>query len=173
MEMNQIETCPDNMLQEMYIECGTPAKVIRHMQAVAAFQDQLLDDLEAAGLDYDRVTLRRAALLHDICRHRHDHAEAGAAYLESKGFCLTAELVRDHHRPAGSQNCRLTPADILFYSDKRLLGENIVSLQERFASSRSKCLTPDASCMHDAQYERAVMIEEAVANVLSSNGRQE
>lgn len=42
----------DNLIKELYARAGTPEPVIRHMQAVADFQNQLLDKLEAAGLSF-------------------------------------------------------------------------------------------------------------------------
>ena len=51
----------DEIINELYKRAGTPEHVVRHMQAVADFQDQLLDKLAAAGLSYDRDLLRCAA----------------------------------------------------------------------------------------------------------------
>lgn len=150
---------------EIYGKCGTPEAVISHMKAVAVFQEELLDALGSAGLRYDRPVLMCAALLHDICRHLPDHAAAGADFLMQEGFPDIASIVRDHHSPAAGDYSRLTPEDILFYSDKRVLGSRVVSLEQRFAASRDRCVTPEAIASHRAQLHRARMIETAINDV--------
>ena len=52
--------------------------------------------------------------------------------------------------------------ELLDYADKRVLEETVVSLDERFASSRFKCRTPEARMNHQRRYEKAVRIEQDV-----------
>lgn len=162
----------DEIIKELYKRAGTPELVIRHMEAVADFQDQLLDNLEAAGLSYDRNLLRCAALLHDVCRTEHDHAKAGADFLEREGFTKIADIVRDHHSPANGPDVKLTPSDILYYADKRVQGDMVVTVKERFDASLSKCRTPAAIEKHDALFNRALAIENAIREVLRLNTQQ-
>lgn len=159
----------EKAIEELYIRCDTPAPVIKHMAAVAAYQDQLLDKLEKAGLIYDRKLMRSAALLHDICRAQKDHAKAGATLLESEGYSQIAAIVKDHHSPAVSEEIDLTPQDILYYADKRLQGDSVVTIQERFAASKSKCTSPEAIRKHEALLKRALMIETEIAKRTEGN----
>lgn len=162
----------DEIINELYKRAGTPEHVVRHMQAVADFQDQLLDKLAAAGLSYDRDLLRCAALLHDVCRTEHNHAKAGADFLEREGFTQIADIVRDHHSPANDIEVKLTPSDILYYADKRVQGDMVVTVQERFDASLSKCRTPEAIEKHDALLSRALAIEEAIRAVISERSSE-
>ena len=154
-----------NRLRE---KCGTPENVIRHMEAVAVFLDDLLDRLENAGFSYDRDLLRTAALLHDVCRLTPCHAEAGAAILREAGYPGIAVLVEDHHSPASdaaeSENHFLppSPADLVFYADKRVQGTKTVSIEERFAATRERCRTEEAIKNHGGQLARARSVEEKI-----------
>ncbi len=160
---------PDaNEINRLRKSIGTPENVVRHMEAVAAYLETLLDKLENAGFSYDRELLRASALLHDICRLSPRHAEAGAAFLREKGYPEIAELVEDHHRPAAApdkQEKRFlppSPADLLFYADKRVQGTEIVTIEERFEASRTKCGTDEAVRNHDGQLSRAGSVEEKI-----------
>ena len=159
----------EEMIRQMYDESGTPCNVIDHMKAVADYQDRLLDELEAAGVVFDRELLRAAALLHDIKRLEKDHAVASAKYVAERGFNEIAALIEGHHSPAdpGSKSEDLSAADILYYADKRVQGSNIVSVAERFAASAKKCTTEEAIKKHDALLARAIEIEKQINKMIA------
>jgi putative nucleotidyltransferase with HDIG domain len=144
-------------------EAGVPQNVISHCEAVASYAGKLAQALEAKGHSIDKRLLRSAALLHDIARLRPDHARAGANALRKAGYPKVAAIVESHH----SLDCpRLDEASILFYADKRVQGNKLVSLDERFAASRAKCSSPKAIASHERQYEAA----KAVAGLLFNEG---
>lgn len=157
----------DEMTIRHYYEvCDLTDNIIRHMEAVAEFQDKLLDRLEQASLHYDREILRKAALLHDIKRKEKDHAKAGAKFLKVMGYPEVAELVADHHSPDAHPEI-LSDADILYFADKRVREDQIVSIEERFESSRHKCTSDEAIAIHTALYNRAKRIEDKIRSIIN------
>lgn len=153
-----------------YERTGIPEHIIRHMKATADFQDRILDRLYSHGyseMDFRRDLLRKAAELHDIKRFEPQHAAAGAQYISSMGYTEIAALISEHHSP--EIHDKLCEADILFYADKRVKEDQIVSIEERFASSRGKCNTPEGLAVHNAIYKRAVKIEETLRRILGDD----
>lgn len=146
----------DDEIHRIYEKCATPLPVIRHMEAVAAYLDGLKAHLGEA--DYDWNALRKAALLHDICRTEKDHARVSADYLKKDGYEEIENLVRQHH--SGEYSVRLRPEDLLFYADKRVQEDRVVSVEERFAASLKKCSTPEALTKHQKLYEKTKYIED-------------
>lgn len=149
---------PLSMLEETeaYERFQTPETVIAHMRATADYLSDLLDRLPG---DYDRERLVKAALVHDIARTKPRHADAAADWLEKEGFAETAALVRLHQSVEPTDPETLTGADLLFYADKRLLGDKVVTVEERFAASREKCRMPEALEKHAALEEKARLIQ--------------
>lgn len=96
----------------------------------------------AAGLP-DRTLVLAGALLHDIAktpclRSGCDHARAGAEICEELGFPEIAAIVAEHVvlRRHDIERCRqgsFTAGELIYYADKRVLHEEIVSLQQRLA----------------------------------------
>ncbi len=90
----------------------------------------------ARGVAMNLPLIEAGALLHDITKTRsletrENHAETGRALLESLGFPETGAIVGEHVIPPDPGN-RLTPSEIVAYSDKRVLHDRKVSLDERF-----------------------------------------
>ncbi len=81
------------------------------------------------------------ALLHDIAktpclRSGCDHAKAGAEICRSLGFSEIAGIVEEHvllgpHDPARRGRGCFTAREIIYYADKRVRHEEIVTLDER------------------------------------------
>ena len=164
-------------IHRLYQKCGTPQHVIRHMQAVAGCLDTLEKRLEAqAGLKEiwcrdpkNWEILKKAALVHDIARLQKHHAEKGADLLRKEGYMDLEMLVRDHHSTAWCEradDCLVTMEEVFFYADKRVLEDQVVSLDERFETSLKKCTTEEAREKHRRLYEKSIHIENRM-NVLT------
>lgn len=143
-------------IKEIYKKCKTPEKVIRHMEAVAEYLEVIKAGLKG---DFDWNLLKKAALLHDIKRTEKNHAEAGAEFLRREGYTELAELIQYHHSAKMSESELLTEEELLFYADKRVQEDRIVSIEERFAASKAKCQSPEAVEKHRKLYEKSKMIE--------------
>ena len=114
-----------------------PPHIRRHSEQVARVAHRLTEALREAGAELDGGLVQAAALLHDIskaaCLQGGDHALEGAELLRALGHPEVASLVARHVElgpwdPGG----RITEAEILNYSDKRVRHEEVVSLRERF-----------------------------------------
>ena len=87
------------------------------------------------GLNHDLI--RAAALLHDITKTRsfkteENHALTGGQLLAEQGYPEIGELVRQHVRLDEYSNpIVLGEAEIINYADKRVLHDQVVSLERR------------------------------------------
>lgn len=113
----------------------------------------------------NRVRVMKACLLHDLCRAEKEHARVSAEAIRKEGYPAIAALVAGHHEAAYSEREAqgpLTEAEILFYADKRVQEDVLVSVEERFRESRKKCRSPEACAKHDAMLAKTLKIEEKI-----------
>ena len=135
---------------------GTPEPVVAHCRAVAEKAARLADRAEALGAAPDRGLLLPAALLHDVARTEPHHASVGAAWLRTLGYPEVADLVAVHH-DWDAEDC--SEAALLYLADKYIQDTREVTLDERFALSRSRCASPEALKAHDRRCIAAKRIE--------------
>lgn len=120
-------------LMERY---GMLPNITRHSVQVMRVSLAIVDNLRnGAGVDRDVVAA--AALLHDITKTRslgtgERHDESGGALLRELGFPRIGRIVEEHVYignldPGG----RLEEREIVFYADKRVMHDRIVTLDER------------------------------------------
>ncbi len=110
--------------------------VVHSMQVgrVAAFLAEHLNP-QRNRLNHDLI--RAAALLHDITKTRsfktkENHALTGGQFLAEQGYPEIGELVRQHVRLDEYPNpVVLGEAEIVNYADKRILHDQVVSLDKR------------------------------------------
>lgn len=104
----------------------------------------------------NRQLLLAAGRLHDIARPAgRDHARQGARILRREGYPLVAELVAAHQDlPAAAD----IEAEILYLADKLILDTRPVTLAERFAASRERCLTALSRQQWQERYQAAQTI---------------
>lgn len=115
------------------------------------------------GLNRGRVM--KACLLHDLCRAEKEHARVSAEAIRQEGYPAIAALVAVHHQAAYSEQEAqgpLTEAELLFYADKRVQEDVLVSVEERFRESRKKCRSPEACAHHDAMLAKTLEIEKKI-----------
>jgi len=102
---------------------------------IAAF---LVEGLNAAGEGLNSELVRAAALLHDITKTRsfattENHAETGEALLRDMGYLSVSRAVGQHVRlDALLDRGVVSEAEVVNYSDKRVLHDEVVSLDARF-----------------------------------------
>ena len=139
-------------IQQMFRSCQTPDSVIAHGVAVSRCAAELAQQLSSP---VDTALLSASCLLHDLYRAKEDHARSGAEFLRHAGYPALAELVAVHH-DLPEDAC--TEACLLYLADKLVRGEQRISLEERFSSSRQKCRTPEALAAWQRRYDRALRI---------------
>lgn len=162
-------------IRYLYHKCGTPEGTVRHMEAAARFISILEGKLKCS--DYRWNLLRKAALVHDICRTQKGHAKVGAGILRKEGYWEIAKLVEGHHSSEGmvdteqGETSALSEEDLLFYADKRVQEDRIVSLDDRFGASIGKCSTPEAKEKHQRLYKKAIDIERKIEKAAGGKGK--
>jgi len=111
--------------------------IVVHSMQVCRVATLLAENLKPAGIQFNYDLIRAAALLHDITKTRsfktqENHAETGGQYLTELGYGEVGSLVRQHVRlDEYPQSVSLGAAEIINYADKRVLHENVVSLDKR------------------------------------------
>ncbi len=134
------ECIPDEMAcEDLLAEACAVEKIREHCRAVAALADCLTEQLNAIGAGLNPNLIRAAALLHDICRQRTDHAREGAAYLASCGYERVAGIVARHMDLSPSPRQTPTEAEVVYLADKLILGNERVTLEQRFTAARRRC----------------------------------
>lgn len=154
-------------IARLYQKYETPKQVIRHMRKVAEVADQLMGGIQMPGLNRARVM--KACLIHDLCRAEKQHARVSAEAIQKEGYPAIAALVAVHHQSAYSEREAqgpLTEAEILFYADKRVQEDGLVSVEQRFRESQKKCRSPEACAQHDAMLAKTLKIEEKIRCLL-------
>jgi len=120
-------------------ENKTPKNIIKHSEVVLKIVLRIIKKLEKRRVKVDKDLLIAAALLHDIVKHKPDHVGACERYLRNKGYAKLAKVVAVH-------GLRKLPKSlegkIIFYADKRVKGDKIVSLEERFRYYKSRYSIP-------------------------------
>jgi uncharacterized protein len=118
---------------------GVPSHIRRHSEQVARLARHLAVELQASSPSPPDVRLVEAgALLHDVAKASSfgtglDHAVAGARCLRVLGLAEVADIVERHvHLGAWERSGPVTEAEVLNYADKRVLHEEVVSLDRRF-----------------------------------------
>ncbi len=111
-----------------------PANVVRHSLAVAGLAMDIAKNLKLRGIDINMPLLEAAALLHDMARGRpEDHVLEGVKILNKLGYKEVAETAKTHglyHFP--DIRPETIEQKILFYADKRVMEDKIVSVKKRF-----------------------------------------
>ncbi len=139
-----------------------PENVAKHCDAVAALAMRLADELLARGVIVRKKLLSAAARTHDLFRFINfrpeaappgyesssedvkiwetwkgrfpfpTHEEAVDAFLRDRQFPAVATIVRTHGVQIPPQKNATVEQALLYYADKRLIGDRVVSIAERY-----------------------------------------
>lgn len=117
-------------------ESNVPGNIVAHLNGVCDFSLKVCDVLENKGVHVNRELVAAGALLHDLKKlSPNDHVIEGFEYIKSIGFPEVAEIVKKHGL-AHLDNPNFVPKTweekIVFYADKRVKNDRIVSVDERF-----------------------------------------
>jgi uncharacterized protein len=111
----------------------------RHSIMVTRVAYLIAENLGAKGLKISLSKVIAGALLHDIGKTQsltsgEDHCEVGREICYQNNLAELSEIVGQHVRLRNYQgNGNISEKEIIFYSDKRVNHDTIVSLEERFA----------------------------------------
>ncbi len=117
-------------------ENSVPDNIIAHSKAVCNIALKIADLLEKKGIKLNRNLIVAASLLHDVKKlSLNDHVAEGFELLKSLGFEKVAEVIKKHglyHLGKDDFTPKTWEEKIVFYADKRVKGNKIVSVDERF-----------------------------------------
>lgn len=139
-----IEECRDIMEEHKM-----PANIKAHSFKVKDVSVFLTKELNKKGKSLNEGLVEASALLHDIAKiyclnSREKHNEVGADLLRTMGYGRVADVVEQHIN-LWKKYKKLVEEEIVNYSDKRVMHDKIVSLQERFkdVKNRYACNDPE------------------------------
>ena len=157
-------------IRRLYQKCHTPENVIAHMEKVAETVQDIFTKIDNRKLfcENEKELVYKAALVHDICRTEKNHAQKSADFLRKEGYKDVADLVLFHHSEVIEEEESLKLHELLFYADKLVVNDQIVTMEERFAKSFEKCKgIPEAESKHRKLYYKTKNIEEKIKNILT------
>ena len=110
--------------------------IIAHSEAVCDFAMKVADLLKKRSIHVNRNLVAAGALLHDIKKiNSDDHVVEGFELVKSLGFPELAQVIKKHglaHLKEQEFVPKTWEEKIVFYADKRVKSDKIVSVDERF-----------------------------------------
>lgn len=150
-------------IQKIYREFQVPKHIIAHMRVVAKVAKKLAKKIKQKGKKIDEEFIENAALLHDVLRyvdfknikkedpdcwkilwekyHKIGHEKAMAKILLKRGENKLAKLIVKHGF-FSIWKLKTFEEKILYYADKRVDHDKIVSLHVRFEEGKKRNTSP-------------------------------
>ncbi len=128
---------PRSECMHMLADMEMPDHIKNHSMLVCRVALLITDGLASAGVSLNRPLVKAAALLHDITKPRsfttgENHSQTGGEHLTEAGYPEVGDIVRQHvildAYFKGEAPCE---AEIVNYADKRVLHDQVVSLDDR------------------------------------------
>ncbi|MFO8152613.1 HD domain-containing protein [Thioalkalivibrio sp.] len=161
------------ILKEKRIE----GKVLRHSLKVNQIAMFLGKKLSSKGENVNLELLDAASLLHDVGKKLSDdtgknHIETGVKILQDRGLTEIAEVIRKHSINAIVEKDKIPQTweeKLVYYADKRVREDKIVSLDERMADLRKRY--PNLRKPLTNIIPKIKAIEEEIFNIVEINKR--
>ncbi|MCK5312011.1 MAG: HDIG domain-containing protein [Desulfobacteraceae bacterium] len=140
--------------------------IIKHSMMVRSVASLLCSNLIKTFPELNIKLAKSAGLLHDITKTQsfttgEKHSETGARLLAELGFPETGDIVRQHvFLDNYNTNPPVTEAEIINYSDKRVLHDSVVPLNERLDYIYKKYVTNKEFIKHFDSMEKNTYILE-------------
>ena len=120
-------------------ECNVPENIIRHSVKVKQFALKIAHGLKKRGVKVDEKLVAAASLLHDLDKAETlqnktlTHGVEASRKLKKLGMYRVAKIVKKHVLESILKGeLKTIEEKIVYYADKRVLGDKIVGLDERF-----------------------------------------
>jgi uncharacterized protein len=116
----------------------TPDHIVLHSQKVWEVAKVVADGLLRNNHQMDMRLLRASCLLHDIAKYpcivdgKGWHDERGEKILDQEGLPSVARIVVQHVILRDGNGHSIKEEHVLYYADKRVVHDRVVSLEERF-----------------------------------------
>lgn len=154
---------------EMLKRRGVPLHVIVHSMQVSRVARFLAQKLNLKGEGLNLELVEAASLLHDISkmdglRTGENHAKAAGRLLREMGHERVARVVEQHVVAEEVPGLvRITEEELVNYSDKRVMHDRIVTLEERFEDLKERYgRSPESRAIIGSHLERARKIERKI-----------
>ncbi len=141
-------------------EHQVPEHIIAHSKAVCDVATDIAEKLTKDNIKIDKDLVIAGALLHDVRKLEKDHAFAGAKLLEGMGLIRVARIVKAHglYRLEDENFApRTIEEKIVFYADKRVVHDKIVSLEDRFKYLKERYGTEDKFYHYTKKIEKELL----------------
>jgi len=152
---------------------GTPNHIILHSEMVWEVGKVVAEGLSRKKYPIDIDLIRASCLLHDIGKYlciiegRGYHDIRGQQILESEGLPDIARIVVQHVVLRGENDRPLAEEHVLFYADKRVVHDEIVTLDERFVYlEKTYGKTPEAVGRLNIMREETLFLERRIFDLL-------
>lgn len=132
MKIPTVETCLQLMEDYRMLD-----NIRAHSRVVARVAELISGDLVArCGTALNLELVVSASLLHDIAKtqcldSRCDHARVGGEICRELGYMELSEIVEQHVVIKSNASGLITEKEIVYYADKRVNHDQVVSLHER------------------------------------------
>lgn len=130
---------------EMLKEHKNPEIIINHSLKVAELAKYLADSMKKNGVALNVDLVEKSALLHDVAKFASldsdiRHGIKGKEIMLEKGYPEIAKIVEEHALSEILEKDRLKSWEsrLVYYADKRVTKDKIVSLDERFSYLRKR-----------------------------------
>lgn len=123
---------------------GVPPHIVRHCEKVALVGTFLALELLRCGEQVPVKLVTVGGLLHDLTKHHsirtgENHAQSARRRLLELGYPEVAEVVGNHiFLKPGPPGAPIRADELVYYADKRVRHEEIVTLRERFVDLRER-----------------------------------
>jgi putative nucleotidyltransferase with HDIG domain len=152
---------------------NVPEHIISHSIQVHKVAIFIAKGLKQKGEDINLELIEAAALLHDITKMEslktgRNHAQSGADLLRSLGYERIGDIVEQHiYVSENEDNPNITEGEIVNYSDKRVMHDRIVTIEERFQDLFKRYGKNERSrALMEQWKERALRLERKILSKL-------
>jgi len=161
--------CPDyEECMEMLHLCHVKQETIMHMKRVGDFAKKLSLFMNEKGYHIDLNKVYAGALLHDIAKGNHSHAEVGANIVRDFGYSSMSEIIGEHMELKKID--AIGEKEIVYLCDKLIKGTELTTLEERFQNAFEKYENmPEILKNVKKKYSDAKFIKEIIEKVLGES----
>lgn len=178
------ETMTMEKVEQFWNSCNTTVEQRKHMKKTAELALRLIGcsgngdgglSLESQydfhGTQLNANIIYYGALLHDLLRSvGRGHEKLGGEWVHDQGYFELASVISLHNDPDVWKKDRpIDEAEIIYYADKRVNEDRILSIRERFELRRSKIKTEEGRACFEKRLEAAEEIEKKL-KIFGSRG---
>jgi len=137
-DMTRVEIPDRSGCLDLLEKYDTPHHIVLHSWKVWDVAKLMAEGLAAKNRPMDMALLEAACLLHDIAKYvcirdgKGHHDTRGGEILEQEGLPSLARIVAEHVILKDGEGDAITEKHLVYYADKRVVHDRVVSLEERF-----------------------------------------